>query len=103
MTSHDVSYDVKEIIESREKQKPAYPHHRLQFNPEIANFGILEEDRSYRMKIELKNTGMFTGIFLVPVMKCKICFNFRESVLVSENCTTNLFFLEFYKKKIMIF
>jgi len=64
VSSNDISHDVRSIISSRGGGRvPAYPHHRLQFNPEIANFGILEEDQSYRMKIELKNTGMFTVRF----------------------------------------
>ena len=49
VSSNDISHDVRSIISSRGGGRvPAYPHHRLQFNPEIANFGILEEDQSYR-------------------------------------------------------
>ena len=49
VSSNDISHDVRSIISSRGGGRvPAYPHHRLQFNPEIANFGILEEDQTYR-------------------------------------------------------
>ena len=54
----DISHDVRSIISSRGGERvPAYPHHRLQFNPEIANFGILEEDQSYR-------SGFYSVLFM---------------------------------------
>ena len=62
--SHDVRAISRELSQLNQHQLvTAHPRHRLEFSPDCANFGIVEEDATYRMRVSLKNTGMFTGEF----------------------------------------